>query len=131
MHPLERHYRTKPREQILDLLRRERRYLTAATVARLLATVGVRIALSTVYRTLDLLESMGVVSRRNEATGEAAYIACLGEQHHHHAICRLCGHVDEVDCAAVEPFDRVLQDKFAFTLDAHTIEFYGKCVRCA
>ncbi|MGH7707963.1 MAG: Fur family transcriptional regulator [Vulcanimicrobiaceae bacterium] len=125
----ERHYHTRNRDEIASLLQHERRYLTAAAVARLLRTAGSKVALSTIYRTLDLLVSAGLASRRTDAGGEAAYIAC-SEDHHHHAICRSCGHVDEVDCAAMERFAGLLMEHHAFTLDAHAIEFYGRCARC-
>lgn len=127
--PEERRYSTRCRARILELLRRERRYLSAATIARLLETGGKRVALSTVYRTLDLLVSLGAASRRTEADGEQGYVACTGD-HHHHAVCRQCGLVEEVDCAAMERFAKVLREHHAFELDAHSIEFYGRCVRC-
>ena len=125
----ERRYSTRCRARIVELLRRERRYLTAATIARLLETSGKRVALSTVYRTLDLLVSLGVASRRTEPDGEQSYVACTGD-HHHHAVCRQCGLVEEVDCAAMERFAEVLREHHAFELDEHSIEFYGRCVRC-
>jgi Fur family ferric uptake transcriptional regulator len=125
----ERRYSTRCRGLIVELLRRERRYLTAATIARLLETSGKRVALSTVYRTLDLLVSLGVASRRTEPDGEQGYVACTGD-HHHHAVCRQCGLVEEVDCAAMERFAEVLREHHAFELDEHSIEFYGRCVRC-
>ena len=125
----ERRYSTRGRAHIVDLLRRERRYLTAATIARLLETSGHGVALSTVYRTLDLLVSRGTAARRTEADGEQSYVACTGE-HHHHAVCRRCGVVEEVDCAAMERFSEVLREHHAFELDEHSIEFYGRCVRC-
>jgi Fur family ferric uptake transcriptional regulator len=125
----ERRYSTRCRARIVELLRLERRYLTAATIARLLETSGKRVALSTVYRTLDLLVSLGIASRRTEPDGEQGYVACTGE-HHHHAVCRRCGLVEEVDCAAMERFATVLREHHAFELDEHSIEFYGRCVRC-
>jgi Fur family ferric uptake transcriptional regulator len=125
----ERRYSTRCRARIVELLRRERRYLTAATIARLLETGGKKVALSTVYRTLDLLVSLGVASRRTEEDGEQGYVACT-DAHHHHAVCRRCGLVEEVDCAAMERFADALREHHAFELDEHSIEFYGRCVRC-
>ena len=125
----ERRYSTRGRALIVELLRRERRYLTAATIARLLETGGKRVALSTVYRTLDLLVSLGIASRRTETDGEQSYVACKGDPHHH-AVCRQCGLVEEVDCAAIERFAEVLREHHAFELEGHSVEFYGRCVRC-
>ncbi len=122
-------YATSTRRGVLDLLRAEQRYLTAAAIFRLLKTANPKLALSTVYRTLELLSALGSISSRNEASGESSYVFCTDE-HHHHAICTVCGHVDEVDCDAMEQFKRTLLAHQSFALDEHSIEFYGRCARC-
>lgn len=86
-------------------------------------------AMSTVYRTLEMLEGFGTVSRRAEEGKEATFVYC-GEEHHHHAICRVCGHVDDVRCDAIDQIKESLERQRAFELDDHTIEFYGRCARC-
>ena len=122
-------YSTKTRAQIMELLQGEQRYLSASVLHRVLAAKGAKISLSTVYRTLDLLVSMGIASSRVDEAGEATYVFCTSA-HHHHAICRACGHVEEVDCGAMERFKRDLQAQHAFALDSHSLEFYGVCARC-
>lgn len=122
-------YATRTRERIIDLLERERRYLSAAATHRVLAAEGAKISLSTVYRTLDLLVGMGIASARTDADGEATYVYCK-TAHHHHAICRHCGHVEEVDCGAMERFAKDLRASHSFELDAHSLEFSGTCARC-
>ena len=122
-------YATRSREQIVNLLRSERRYLSAAAVHRILRSLGTLVSLSTVYRTLDLLVSMGIASTRTDEDGETTYVFCTVE-HHHHAICRKCGHVEEVDCGAMDAFSAALKAHHAFELDSHSLEFYGRCARC-
>lgn len=122
-------YSTRSREQIINLLRSERRYLSAAAIHRILRAFGTKVSLSTVYRTLDLLVSKGVASARADEDGEQTYVYCSVE-HHHHAICRKCGHVEDVDCSAMDAFADALRQHHAFELDAHALEFYGRCARC-
>jgi Fur family ferric uptake transcriptional regulator len=122
-------YATSTRRAIVDLLKTERRYLSAATIFANLKAGHAKLALSTVYRTLELLARLGTVSSRTEAGGETAYVYCTDE-HHHHAICTVCGHVDEVDCSAMEQFKSALLANQAFVLDEHSLEFYGRCTRC-
>jgi Fur family ferric uptake transcriptional regulator len=122
-------YATRSREQITRLLRTERRYLSATAIHRLLRSLGSEVSLSTVYRTLELLVSLGVASSRPDEDGEQTYVFCTTD-HHHHAICRKCGHVEEVGCAATEAFAEILRRHHAFELDAHSVEFYGRCARC-
>jgi Fur family ferric uptake transcriptional regulator len=122
-------YATRTRQSITELLQREQRYLSAAAIHRVLRSKGTDVALSTVYRTLDLLVSLGVASARADEHGELHYVFCTVD-HHHHAICRKCGHVEEVGCAAMERFADALRTHHAFELDDHSIEFYGRCARC-
>ena len=122
-------YATSTRRAIVDLLKRERRYLTASVIFRLLKGDNPKLALSTVYRTLEFLTELGSVSSRTEPAGESSYVFCTDE-HHHHAICKICGHVDEVDCEAMDQFKTALFNQQSFILDDHSIEFYGRCARC-
>ena len=122
-------YETSTRRAIVELLRSKKRYLSAAGIFRHLREANARVALSTVYRTLEVLAQLGTVSSRTDANGEATFVFC-GETHHHHAICRICGHVDEVDCKAMDVFRAALLAQQAFDLDDHAIEFFGRCERC-
>jgi Fur family transcriptional regulator, ferric uptake regulator len=122
-------YQTAARRHTLELLKNERRYLTAAAIHRLLKPKTPKLALSTIYRTLEALQETGAVTSRSDSSGEASYIFC-GEAHHHHAICRNCGHVDEVDCDAMDAFATALLKKQSFELADHSLEFYGLCARC-
>jgi Fur family ferric uptake transcriptional regulator len=122
-------YSTSARRKVAELLRNERRYLTAAAIYRILKTQSARLALSTVYRTLETLASTGVVSSRADPSGELSFVYCH-DGHHHHAICTKCGHVDEVSCSAVDVFRAALLEEQAFELDKHAVEFFGRCARC-
>ncbi len=114
---------------MLELLRVEQRYLTAAAIFKRLRASNPKLALSTVYRTLELLTERGIVSSRTDAGGDASYVFCT-DDHHHHAICNICGHVDEVDCDAMDAFRSALLAQQQFALDEHAIEFFGRCARC-
>ncbi|HEY8310903.1 MAG TPA: transcriptional repressor [Gemmatimonadaceae bacterium] len=122
-------YVTRPREQIARVLRDERRYLSAAEIHDLLKRGRSKVSLSTVYRTLDLLSSKGEASSRVDEQGEATYVVCA-PTHHHHAICRRCGRVEEVACDAMERFADDLRSYHGFELDEHAMEFFGRCSAC-
>jgi Fur family transcriptional regulator, ferric uptake regulator len=122
-------YLTAARRRIAALLQAERRYLTAGAVMAKLKRTMPTLAKSTVYRTLELLESTGVVTSRAEPDGETSYVWCH-PAHHHHAICRSCGRVTDVDCAAIDALNQRLFDEAGFEVDGHTIELFGFCARC-
>jgi Fur family ferric uptake transcriptional regulator len=123
-------YVTRAREQIAAVLQRERRFLSAAEIHHLLEEAGAKVALSTVYRNLEHLQATGELTARTEADGETRYMPCEPEHHHHHAICSVCGHVDDVDCTAIEQFAESLRTSSGFVLDGHAMEFFGRCRKC-
>jgi Fur family ferric uptake transcriptional regulator len=123
-------YSTSPRRAILGLLQSERRYLSAAEIHKLLHRKRQHLALTTVYRTLQLLEKLGAVSTRAEDGGEVGYLFCANDEHHHHAICTTCGHVEEVNCRVIDDFKQLLLARQSFALDEHSMEFYGRCAAC-
>lgn len=122
-------YSTRSREQIAAILRRERRYLSASDIYDLLKRARARVSLSTIYRTLDLLQAKGEASSRVDERGEATYVVCA-PTHHHHAICRKCGKVEELNCEALERIAGELRSHHGFELDDHEMEFFGTCAAC-
>jgi Fur family transcriptional regulator, ferric uptake regulator len=123
-------YVTRARGQIAAVLKRERRFLSAAEIHRLLEGDGARVALSTVYRNLEHLQNKGEITARAEPDGETRYMPCEPTHHHHHAICTACGRVADVDCTAVEQFAESLLMRDGFELDGHAMEFFGRCKTC-
>jgi len=123
-------YVTRPRVQITSILRASKRFISAAEIHRALEGAHAKVSLSTVYRTLEHLLSKGEVTVRVDPAGESTYMTCEPEHHHHHAICRICGKVDDVDCTAIEQFSDSLRALHGFELDEHTMEFFGRCKAC-
>jgi len=122
-------YLTAARRKIAALLEEQHRYLTASAVLVKLKASMPTLAKSTVYRTLELLASSGFVTSRAEAEGETSYVWCQ-TSHHHHAICRICGGVTDVDCAVIDALNQRLLDEAGFEVDGHAIELLGYCAQC-
>ena len=123
-------YSTRPRELIAAALRAEPRFLTAAEIHRVLESSQAKVSISTVYRTLEHLLSKGEVTVRSDDAGEASYMLCEPDHHHHHAICRVCGRVEDVDCDAIDSFTESLRTIQGFKIDGHKMEFHGTCRQC-
>lgn len=123
-------YVTRPRELISSVLAREPRFLSAAEIFSRLKRSGARVSLSTVYRTLDRLRAKGEITERSDPEGEATFMLCEPNRHHHHAICAECGRVEDVDCNAMEQFAASLRSLHGFELDGHAMEFFGRCRAC-
>jgi Fur family ferric uptake transcriptional regulator len=93
---------------------------------------GKPVGLSTVYRHLQSLVEQGVADVIQSPDGEATYRYC-GETtsaHHHHLVCRKCGHTEEVKARAVERWAAEIANKFDFSDVDHTVEIFGTCASC-
>src|SRR5688572_4440582 len=87
---------TPQRLLVLETLAAEPHDATAQEIhARLREGEG-RIGLATVYRTLAVLKSRGVVDELSHHAGERCYRLCT-PGHHHHLVCELCHRVEELE----------------------------------
>ena len=84
------------------------------------------------YRHLQSLVEQGVADVIQSPDGEATYRYC-GETtsaHHHHLVCRKCGHTEEVTARAIERWAAEIASKFDFWDVDHTVEIFGTCAPC-
>ncbi len=120
---------TRQRTAIGELLDGLTDFRSAQDIHHLLRTAGDGIGLSTVYRTLQTLADAGEVDVIQTADGESVYRKC-SDVHHHHLVCRDCGHTVEVAGPAVERWADKMADEHGFTEVSHTLEIFGLCADC-
>jgi Fur family ferric uptake transcriptional regulator len=124
-----RGYRVTPQRQlVLEAVGR----LQHATPEEICADVrqtarGVNV--STVYRTLELLEQLGLVSHTHLGHGAPSY-HLTAEAEHVHLVCQLCEQVTEVDKAAVWPLVAALEQSQGFQTDVGHLTVFGRCAAC-
>lgn len=96
-----------------------------------------RLAQSSVYRTLTLLEQAGVVHRFPGPAGFARHeLAEELTEHHHHLVCRRCGSVEDVPASrrVERTVARAVEEAAAeagFRSEGHRLDLVGVCARCA
>ena len=121
---------TGPRQAILEVLQAHPHPLTNKEILETLPDQNCDLA--TVYRSMHLLEKMGMVKRFDFGDGVARFeLVNEGEDgHHHHLICTECAAVVEIE----ECFPRELEEKIAqgngFKAITHKLEFFGICPSC-
>jgi Fur family ferric uptake transcriptional regulator len=121
---------TGPRAAILAALRRRPHPLSNQDIFAALSK-GV-CDLATVYRSMQLLERVGMVKRFDFGDGVARYeLLPEGDDgHHHHLVCTQSAAVVETE----ECFMRELEERVAsgngFKSVTHRLEFFGVCPRC-
>jgi len=88
------------------------------------------IGLVTVYRTLDLLEGLGIARRVHGRTGCHGYaLASLDDGHF--LVCRACHQVVEFEGCEVERVVRRVTRRTGFRVEGHLLELVGLCPACA
>lgn len=87
-----------------------------------------RLGLATAYRTVDLLRRSGSL-RPLPGEGRPTYVRCH-PGHHHHLVCLSCGSVEETELCAAPPAAE-LKRRHGFAAEAHEVDIYGTCERCA
>ncbi|MGV9312778.1 Fur family transcriptional regulator [Streptomyces sp. NPDC003691] len=85
--------------------------------------------ISTVYRTLELLEELGLVSHAHLGHGAPTYH--LADRHHHlHLVCRDCSRVIEAEVGIAADFTETLRRTFGFDTDMKHFAIFGRCENC-
>lgn len=130
---------TIPRQSTLDILSRTSRHLSTEEIYHAIHKIYPSIGLTTVYRNLELLVQMGLVSRFDFGDGRARYEIAQGHkgvEHHHHLVCTQCGKVVnytdfiEEEVELLNNTEKGLSKKYNFQIKSHMIQFYGLCELC-
>ncbi len=130
---------TPARHAVLDALSERGEHMTAEQVFARSSRRCPNIALATVYRTLELLTRLGMVSKFDTGDDKARYEFAdpTGEKgHHHHLVCSGCGKiVDYADFIDEETellrrAEKGLSKKYGFEVRSHIIQFFGLCPAC-
>jgi Fur family transcriptional regulator, ferric uptake regulator len=85
--------------------------------------------ISTIYRTLELLEQIGLVTH-NHLRHEAPTYHLAADADHVHLVCRDCGRVTEVSPDTIRGLITALEDQHGFETDVGHLTVFGRCVEC-
>jgi len=125
---------TKGRRTVVDALARATGPMSAAELGEHLGSV---VPLSSIYRTLAVLEEAGVLAPHLGAKGLTRFeLAEWLTGHHHHLVCIDCGSVADIDIPpgqeeSVRSLVTQLAELASFAATDHTLEIEGRCSRCA
>jgi Fur family ferric uptake transcriptional regulator len=120
---------TPQRQQVLEALRR----LGHATPEQLFAAVAAQVPgvnITTIYRALELLEELNLVTHVHLSHGAPTY-HFAGDDLHVHMVCRACENVMELDTAELQPLAARLQEQYGFGLDISHVALFGLCRGCS
>jgi Fur family transcriptional regulator, ferric uptake regulator len=120
------------RDAVIGLLDGQRCALSALDIEQLLRDQGDRgVGRASIYRILDELEGLRLVSRVEVGHGIARYEAARpGGHHHHHMVCDHCGDVQPFEDDELEQVVTKLSRRVAFDVAEHDIVLHGACANC-
>jgi len=85
--------------------------------------------LSTVYRNLEVLEEVGLVTHAHIGHGAPTYHS-VDDHVHIHLVCDKCGTVESVDATIADPFLDELRTRTGFVTDVSHVALHGTCSGC-
>lgn len=121
---------TLGRTKLLEALAAEAKPITIEKLKKKLAD---RLDTVTLYRALEALREARIVERMDLQHGHAHYELIVGRPHHHHAVCRSCGTIEDIEIphAAKPEKEAERRAKKFSVIDSYTLEFFGLCTSCA
>lgn len=116
---------TQPRRIILGILAQAGDHPDAMEIFRRAVALNPGISLSTVYRTMTLLEGIGAIHRHAFEGGPARFEPAAGE-HHDHLIDIDTGDVIEFQSDRIEELQQEIARALGYDIVHHRLELYGR-----
>jgi Fur family ferric uptake transcriptional regulator len=116
---------TRPRKVIVGILTQSDDHPDALEIFRRAVAIDKTISLSTVYRTMKLLEGMGAIHRHAFEGGPSRFEQA-GEEHHDHLIDIETGDVIEFKSDRIEQLQDEIARALGYEIVHHRLELYGR-----
>jgi Fe2+ or Zn2+ uptake regulation protein len=119
---------TRPRIAVLSAVHRHPHADTDSIIDVVRTDLG-EVSHQAVYDVLRALTTAGLVRRFQPRGSVARYEARVGDNHHH-AVCRSCGAIADVDCAVGHTGCLTPADDSGYEIDEAEVIYWGRCPRC-
>ena len=122
---------TPQREMILSAMHKMEGLVTAEEIYEQIQSITSAVDISTVYRTLDLLQEFDIVACLDRGDGQHHYELLGVHGPHIHLICQSCGKVRGIDLQEAQALAEQLQARYGFVADLDHLSISGLCRECA
>jgi len=123
-------YRLTPqRMMILSAIEDSESHISAEEIYVQVVAKYPHVNISTVYRTLELLKRLGLVTETDLGEGRVRYHP-VDKGHHHHLVCQECGATIDLDESALFPLKNTLLRDYKFIADLKHLAIFGRCTNC-
>jgi len=122
---------TPQREMVLSVLHELEGLATAEQVYERVQAISAAVDISTIYRTLDLLQEFDIVACIDTGDDQRRYELLGVHGPHVHLICRSCGKAIGIDVEEVRPLAEQIEAHHGFVSDLDHLSISGLCHECA
>ena len=123
-------YRLTPqRMMILSAIESSDHHISAEEIYAQVVAKYPNVNISTVYRTLELLKRLGLVTETDLGEGRVRYHPAE-KGHHHHLVCQECGAIIDLDESMLAQLKNALLREYKFSADLRHLAILGHCVNC-
>ena len=127
----EQGYRMTPqRMMVLAAIENSDHHISAEEIYAQVVAKYTHFNISTVYRTLELLHRLGLVTETDLGGGRVRYHP-VDKGRHHHLVCQECGKVMDLDESVLDNLKLVLRRDYKFDPDTRHLAFFGRCTDCS
>jgi len=127
----EQGYRLTPqRMMILSAIENSDDHISAEEIYTQVLAKYPHVNISTVYRTLELLKQLGLVTETDLGGGRVRYHPA-DKGHHHHLVCTECGAIIDLDESLLASLESTLLREYKFSADLRHLAIFGRCANCS
>ena len=124
-----RGYRVTPQRQLVLEAVAKLDHATPEEIAASVQQTAKAVNISTIYRTLELLDNLGLVTHTHLNHGAPTY-HLASDADHVHLVCQDCGKVEQTSPDAIRPLVTALEDKHGFETNVAHPTVFGRCADC-
>ncbi|MFQ5996366.1 MAG: Fur family transcriptional regulator [Dehalococcoidales bacterium] len=127
----EQGYRLTPQRMlVLSAIASSDHHISAEEIYAQVVAKYPYVNISTVYRTLDLLKRLGLVTETDLGGGRVRYHP-VDKGHHHHLVCQECGAIIDLDESMLSSLRSQLLREYKFSADLRHLAIFGRCTDCS
>jgi len=125
---------TKSRNAIMEIFLSSETPISAEDVYKRLRESGNSINLSTVYRSLEILEEKDILNRINMDSESCMLFEYKNPnhkmEHSHYLVCTECKKMVALDHCPLKEYEERLEEQTGFSIESHSLHLYGRCKEC-
>ena len=125
----DRGYRVTPQRQLVLEAVTKLEHATPEEIWADVQQTASGVNISTIYRALELLEQLGLVTHTHLGHGAPRY-HLAAEAEHVHLVCSTCGRITQVVPDAVGALVTALDENHGFQTDVGHLTVFGRCAAC-